>query len=474
MFIGRKEEIAILKDAYQAEESQFIAVYGRRRIGKTYMIRETFDYHFFFAHTGLANKNTKSQIEAFCLSLKEQGCSIQEKVSDWMTAFSCLKTKIMASDEKKKVIFLDELSWMAGKRSTDFLSALESFWNGWASGRKDILLIVSSSATSWLLDHVIHNKGGLYHRLNHSIHLTSFSLKECKEYSDRLNLGFTKSQILELYMVFGGIPYYWSLLKRGDGVSQNIDRLCFARNGELHQEFQYLYASMFNKPEEYVSIITSLAQKRKGLTRKEIITYSKIEDTGSLSKKLEELEECGFIQKYLPFGKKKKESVFQLIDNFTLFYFQMMTPKKDDEHFYQNNLQSGRYNAYLGLSFESVCLEHIKQIKQALGISGVLSKEYSWICLPDPEKGIKGHQIDLLIGRADGVINMCEMKYSMTEYAITLNEEEDYRKRIADFTSITKNKRPIIFTMITPYGALKNSHSGIVSKSLTLEDLMAI
>lgn len=234
-------------------------------------------------------------------------------------------------------------------------------------------------------------------------------------------------------MAFGGIPYYWSLLKRGDRVSQNIDRLCSAQNGELHQEFQYLYASMFNKPEEYVSIITSLAQERKGLTRKEIITYSKIDDTGSLSKKLEELEECGFIRKYLPFGKKKKESIFQLIDNFTLFYFQMMTPKKDDGHFYQNNLQSGRYNAYLGLSFESVCLEHIKQIKQALGISGVLSKEY----------------------------------------AITPSEE-DYRKRIADFTSITKNKRPVIFTMITPYGVLKNSHSGIVSKSLTLEDLMAI
>ncbi len=162
-----------------------------------------------------------------------------------------------------------------------------------------------------------------------------------------------------------------------------------------------------------------------------------------------------------------------MIDNFTLFYFQMMTPKKDDGHFYQNNLQSGRYNAYLGLSFESVCLEHIKQIKQALGISGLLSKEYSRICLPDQEKVIKSHQIDLLIDRADRVINMCEMKYSMTEYVITLSEE-DYRKRIADFTSITKNKRPVIFTMITPYGVLKNSHSGIVSRLLTLEDLMTI
>ena len=212
---------------------------------------------------------------------------------------------------------------------------------------------------------------------------------------------------------------------------------------------------MFNRPKEYISIITSLAQKRKELTRKEIIEYSKIKDTGSLSKKLEELEECGFIQKHLPFEKMKKESVFQLIDNFTLFYFQMMTSKKDDEHFYQNNLQSGSYHAYLGLSFESVCLEQIKQIKQALGISGVLSKEYSWICLPNPEKGVKGHQIDLLIDRADRVINMCEMKYSMTKYVITSNEEENYRKKITDFILITKNKKPVIYTMITPLWSIE-------------------
>lgn len=267
MLIGRKEEKELLQEAYFSDESKFVAVYGRRRVGKTYLIRSVFENKFFFSHAGLAKGSQKKQIMDFCLSLKEQGFTVGDNVSSWLVAFSYLKRAIMASSKKKKVIFLDELSWMAGKRSSDFLTALESFWNGWASGRKDVLLFVSSSATSWLIDHIIHNKGGLYHRLSHSIHLSPFSLKECKEYSLVNELGYSPIQILELYMVFGGVPYYWSLLRRGLSVAQNIDFLCFSRNGELHEEFNYLYASMFSKPDEYIQIITCIAKKKKGLTR---------------------------------------------------------------------------------------------------------------------------------------------------------------------------------------------------------------
>lgn len=275
-------------------------------------------------------------------------------------------------------------------------------------------------------------------------------------------------------MVFGGVPYYWSLLKKGFSVSQNIDVLCFYKNGELRDEFKYLYSSMFTKSEEYVRIITSIAKKKKGLTRTELIEASKLKDSGSLSKKLAELKECGFIRRYLPYAKKKKESVFQLIDNFTIFSLNMMNPKKEDKHFYQNNLQSGSYNAFMGLSFELVCLEHIKQIKYALGISGVVSRECSWVCSRDLENGVDGHQIDLLIDRNDGVINMCEMKYSLTPYSITSKEEENYRKRVSDFIKVTNNKKPIIYTMITPFGIMKNLHSGMVVRTITLEDLMSI
>lgn len=474
MLIGRKEERELLQEAYLSDESRFIAVYGRRRIGKTYLIRNVFDNHFFFSHAGLAKGDSKKQIKDFCLSLKEQGIMVEDDVSDWLTAFSYLKKGVAASEEKKKVIFLDELSWMAGKRSGDFLTALESFWNGWASGRKDVLLLVSSSATSWLIDHIIHNKGGLYHRLNHAIHLLPFSLKECKEYSLVNELGYSSSQILELYMIFGGVPYYWSLLRRGYSIAQNVDSLCFYRNGELHEEFNYLYPSMFNKPEDYIQIITSIAKKKKGLTRNEIIGSTKLADNGALSKKLLELEECGFIRQYSPFGKRKKESIYQLIDNFTAFYFSMMNPRKEDEHFYQNNYQSGLYNSFVGLSFELVCLEHVKQIKYALGIIGVTSKECSWLCLEDKENGISGHQVDLLIDRNDGIINMCEMKYSLAPYSLTNKDEENYRLRIADFNKVTNSKKPIMFTLISPFGVNRNSHSGIITNVINLENLMAI
>lgn len=474
MIIGRKEEINTLKEAYESDESKFIAVYGRRRVGKTFLVRETFDYTFTFSHSGIANQNTRKEIDAFCDSLKDYGVQIDEPVNDWLTVFSYLKKVIISSNEKKKVIFLDELSWIATNRSADFLNALELFWNSWASARKDVLLIVSASATSWLLDHIIHSKGGFYHRLSHAIHLFPFSLKECKEYSNKKDLLFTDNQLLEYYMVFGGVPYYWSLLKRGCSVSENVDRLCFHENGELHNEFSYLYASLFTKPEDYIKIISTIAKKRKGLTRVKIFEEAKIEDNGSLSKKLNELIECGFLRKYLPYGKKKNGSLFQLIDNFSLFYFHMMNPMPTDENYYQNNLQSGRYNSFVGLSFELVCLEHIRQIKFALGIIGVATKECSWVCKEDDENGIKGHQIDLLIERADGIINMCEMKYSSLPYSISKTDEENYQCRIRDFSIVKNNKKPIIFTMISPYGIVKNSHSNVVVKTLTLDDLMSI
>lgn len=473
MIVGRKEELALLKEAYEKDESQFIAVYGRRRIGKTYLVREAFNGDFFFSHSGVANSSKKEEIKAFCQSLRLQGTEINESISDWMSAFFYLQKKIETSTLSKKVIFFDELSWMASKKSDEFLKALEFFWNSWASNRKDILLIVSSSATSWLLNHVIHSKGGFYHRLNHSIKLLPFSLNECKEYVSKNSYFMSDDQILETYMVFGGVPYYWSLLRNGESVSQNVDRLCFSENGELQLEFECLYSSMFNQPNEYIKIVTALSKKRKGLTRKEIVETADIIDTGNLSKKLEELSVCGFIKEYLPFGKKKANSIFQLIDNFTIFYFHFMKTMPSDTHFYQSNVQSSKFNAWRGFSFELVCLQHIKQIKQALGISGVASEECSWINKSDEDLGVSGHQIDLLISRKDGIINMCEMKYSLKPYSLSKDEVNDYQTRISDFLKVTKTKSSIIFTLISPYGLIKNINSGIVAKVITLEDLIA-
>ena len=468
MIIARKEELEVLKEAYENEYSSFIAVYGRRRIGKTFLVKEAFDYNFTFSFSGIANEPKSTQIKMFLKTIGKYGVEVDYKCNNWLDAFSYLEALIEKSKDIKKVIFLDELSWMASSTKTSFISALDFFWNSYASMRKDVLLIVSSSATSWLIDNVIHNKGGLYHRLTHAIELKPFTLKECMEYSDKCNLHMNRKDILETYMVFGGIPYYWSLLKGDLSVAQNVDRLIFSRNGELNKEFTYLYASLFKKPEGYINIVTSLGNKQSGLTREEIAKQAKTANNGDLSKKLTELEECGFIREYRPLEKRKKGSMFQLIDQFTLFYFHFLCPPPTEENYFENNYQSAKINSWKGRTFESVCLLHTNQMKRALGIEGVSTN----VCSYSFRSKDKGHQIDLLLQRRDGIINLCEMKYSSSKYEISKQEYENYSSRIEDF--IEENPSySIHFTFVTPIGLEKNKYSNIVSKVITLDDLFA-
>ena len=297
-------------------------------------------------------------------------------------------------------------------KNCDLLTALEHFWNGWASARKDIVLIVCASATSWMMSKVIHNKGGLYNRLTQQIALRPFTLAECEAFVHSNNLVVTRDQIVQYYMIFGGVPYYWEQIQRGYSPSQNIDRIIFAKNAPLRDEFTYLYASVFRKPDGYLKIVHTLSRKQSGMTREELIAASGIPNSGELTKKLEELESCGFIRKYTAFGMKKKNTVYQLVDFFTIFYYHFMEAEPTDEHFWSNQNNTPAINTWKGLAFERVCLEHVNQIKKKLGISGVYTQEHSWRCDANPDHGVFGSQIDLLIVRKDQVINLCEMKYS--------------------------------------------------------------
>ena len=305
MFIGRKKELQLLHEIQNDDSSHFLAIYGRRRVGKTFLIREAFDYRFAFQHAGLSDGGMKGQIFAFVSSLKDAGYEVKKQPKNWLEAFEYLKDLIRKSSEKKKIIFIDELSWMDTPKC-DLMVALENFWNGFASARKDIVLIVCASATSWMLSKVVHNKGGLYNRLTEQIHLRTFCLGECEEYVKNSGLAFNRNQILQYYMIFGGVPYYWGFLKKGLSLSQNIDRILFEKDAPLRDEFKYLYASVFKKPENYVKIIEALGTKKVGMTREEIINTAKIPNSGDLTTKLEELESCGFIRKYYAFGMKKK------------------------------------------------------------------------------------------------------------------------------------------------------------------------
>ncbi len=472
MLIGREREKKILMEAFQAKESKFVAVYGRRRVGKTYLIRESLDSRFLFQHTGYYGGKLADELFEFCASLREYGLKDFARPKNWLEAFELLKELIRNSTVKRKVVFLDELSWM-DTHGSDFIMALEGFWNGWASARTDILLIVCGSVTSWMLSKIVHNKGGLYNRLSFRIHLQPFSLKECEAYIKSRNIVMNRHQILVCYMIMGGIPFYWSFLEKGKSLPQNIDSIFFARDAPLECEFDYLYAALFKKPEPYVKIVSALGKKKAGMTREELLKATHLADSGNFTIKLEELESCGFIRKYHQFGMKERNAVYQLIDNYTLFYYKFLENKPSDEHYWSNQINMPLVNAWCGLAFERVCLEHVSQMKQALGISGVLTEIYSWACKQDSEKGIYGSQIDLLIVRRDQVINLCEMKFSEKKYVITAKTDEEIRKKASDFLSVTGARYAIHATLVTPYGVADGSYAGHIQNVITTNDLFS-
>lgn len=472
MLIGRTQERKELLEAANSDYSKFVAVYGRRRVGKTFLIRETFDYKFTFQHTGLARGKMKDQLLGFHASLQNASGKKYAQFKSWYDAFFALEEWLGSLPDKKKIVFFDELPWMDTPRS-NFISGLEHFWNSWASARKDILLIVCGSATSWIVNKLINNHGGLHNRLTNKILLKPFTLAECEQYSDANDLGLSRYQMIENYMIMGGIPFYWSMLNRSFSLAQNIDYLFFNQDGDgLTHEYDQLYASLFSKPEPYIQVVTTLAKKSIGLTRDEIVKYTGIDSGGDLTRYLNELEWCGFIRKYNCIGKQSKDALYQLIDNFTIFYFQYIKGNKNnDTHFWINNINSPLHRTWSGLAFERVCLQHVEQIKKALGISGVLSNVYSWRTEADAERGIDKSQIDLLIDRNDGVINLCEMKFSNAEYIITESEEQKLRRRRANFVEASRTNKAVHITMVTPFGVKQNIHSSIAQNEVRLNDL---
>ena len=472
MLVAREKEAELLRSSLDDEYSQFVAVYGRRRVGKTFLVRESFGYDFTFQHAGLAEGGLRDQLFAFSESLKDAGLSGFAQPSSWLEAFSLLKELIRRSADGKKVIFIDELSWMDTPKS-GLITALENFWNGWASGRKDVVLIVCASATSWMMSKVVHNKGGLYNRLTKQINLRPFTLRECEEMLVAKGIELSRHQILECYMIMGGVPFYWDHLQRGKSLAQNIDAVFFAQDAPLKNEFKYLYASLFRHPADYLAIVSALARRKAGMTREEIIESTSLADSGALTKKLGELESCGFVRSYRAFGKKKRGSLYQLVDNYTLFYYKFLEGGNSDERYWENSAGSGGRSAWCGLAFERVCLEHVPQIKRALGISGVITEVGAWSCKADPDNGVYGSQVDLLIDRRDQIVNLCEMKFAADDFTITKDVEESLRHKVSDFKALAKTRSAVHVTLVTTYGVKEGKYSGAVQSVVTSDDLFS-
>lgn len=471
MIIGRESEQKELQSLLEREESQFCAVYGRRRVGKTYLIRETFNYQFCFQHTGVAKGTLRQQLTAFRNSLLAAGlrCAIPKT---WIEAFELLKQLISQAPAGKKVLFIDELPWMDTPKG-NLIGALENFWNGWATARreKDIVLIVCGSATSWISKKLLKDKGGLRGRLTSRIKLVPFTLRECELFAKAANLAFGRKDVLELYMILGGIPYYWSFLKRGMSVAQNVDQLFFSETAQLHDEFEALYAVLFKRPENYLKVIRCLAGGRKmGMTREEILTASKLSDGGTFSTILEELEECGFIRRFASADTAETNAMYQLIDNYTLFYY--LCVKKNafsDEHYWQNTYTSASHNTWKGYAFERVCLQHIPQIKAALGISGVQTNVCSWFARGTKQQ--RGAQIDLVIQRADGFTDLCEMKHSSNIFTIEQDYAKELQNKMESYQELSKDKRTLHLVIVTTNGVAHNSNYNIVQNEITLDNL---
>ncbi len=475
MLIGRKQEKQQLLDLLESDQSEFVAVYGRRRVGKTYLVREAFGYHFAFQHTGILDASLQEQLTEFQQSLKSSGYRKCPEPANWHEAFHLLSKLLEKSKDTKKVVFIDELPWMDTLNS-NFIRALDHFWNGWATARKDIILIVCGSATSWIINKVIMNYGGLHNRLTRQIFLRPFTLAECEQYSQDRKLGFTRKQLLEGYMALGGIPYYWSFLQKGKSLAENFDRMFFAENGEMTREFDALYASLFRNPEPHIAIIKALSTKKSGLMRNEILTETGLDDNTTFIKALKELEQCGFVRKYTCLGKISKDALYQLMDNFTLFYFKFMQENTNgNPHFWTSSLNTSTHNTWAGLAFERVCLQHLSQIKAALGFAAVISTAHSWTFKPKSDDSDQlGVQIDLLIDRNDEVINLCEMKYCNDVYSIDKNEDEKLRHRQAVFIRESKTKKAVQLTMITTYGLAKGGYSDDIQNQVRMEDLFKI
>lgn len=470
--------MATLRGLTSSDESQFVAVYGRRRVGKTFLIREAYKDRFIFQHTGIYGATRKQQLSDFRQSLYLAGMEKCAMPKTWLEAFGLLRNFLSTfpEDGEKKVIFIDELPWMDTPKS-NFVRSLDHFWNAWASTRKDLILVICGSATSWIIDNVVMNYGGLHNRLTCQVLLQPFTLGECKEYCEVKNMGYKDRQILEAYMAMGGIPYYWSFLKKGQSVAQNFDRMFFQPGGELTQEFNALYVSLFKKPRHHIAIITALAKKKQGLLREDLLKSSKLPDNAEFSKALQELEQCGFIRKFTAIGKKTKDATFQLIDNYTLFYFDFISENVNgDEHFWSSSASTSIHYSWAGRAFERVCMQHIKQIKEALGFSAVVSSVHSWCYkgTKDPTTGktlTKGAQIDMLINRNDNTINLCEMKYTNAPYVITEEEDCRLRNRRETFIRETGTEKTVLITMITSFGLAPGGYSDDIHCQVTMADL---
>ena len=472
LLIGRKKELEILQTALNSPEPEMVSVIGRRRVGKTFLVKSAYKDRIDFELTGIRDISNKEQLQNFSLHLSRQfGAELPLKEpKNWLEAFHLLSLLLdQKANTQKQVVFLDELPWLA-KAKSGFLNGLSYFWNSWAVN-KHIVLVICGSAASWMIQKVVRHTGGLHNRITRRILLFPFTLSETEQYLNSRHINLNRYQIVQLYMAMGGIPHYLKEITPGKSVVQVIDEACFAHTGLLRNEFQDLYAALFEEADRHIAVIRALASKRQGMNRNEIIEVGKLANGGRITKVLEELIQSGFISAYYPFGKKKKNMLYRLTDEYSLFYLKFMEGKrKDGAESWQHLSQTQAYKIWSGYAFESICIKHLSQIKKALSIAGVYATASSY-----QKRGTateEGVQIDLLLDRNDQIINLFEIKFHNKIISFSKNMAEKLKKKKDLFEETSKTRKHVFLSLITIFGLKHNAYSlGLVDQALTLDDL---
>ena len=479
--IGRTAEKAELQRVFESGRPELVVVYGRRRVGKTFLIREFFEGQFAFYHTGLSQQEMDSahqkdsQLQNFASSLRRYGNVGQGIPTDWMAAFDLLQTlleeRMQREPNQRQVVFIDELPWMDTPRS-GFLAALEHFWNGWGAGQTQLLLIVCGSATAWISNHLLHNKGGLYGRQTCEIKLHPFTLHEAEMFYQEQGIELDRYAQTQLYMMLGGIPYYMSYVRKGDSVEQTVKRLFMGHDAKLAGELELLFASLFTNHQECLRIMRLLATRKTGFSRKEIAGNTGIPYGGGLTSTLKALAESDFIQRYIYYGLPAKEERYRLIDFFSLYALTVLEkPAAPDAEVWRSQFDRRVMDTWYAFAFESLCWNHIPQIKKALGIAAVQTAEFSWRAEATDEH--PGAQIDLIIRRADRIIDLCEMMFSISDYLIDKSDDAALRNKVATYQRLTRCKESIHPILVTTYGLTANKYSHSIQKVVTMDDLFA-
>jgi len=476
--IGRKDEIELLEKLYTSKQAELLAIYGRRRVGKTYLVTEFFrDRGIFFEMTGSSTSTTKEQLLRFHLEY----CGLfkrEQKIKppkNWHEAFVRLKDAISElHDHQKIVLFFDELPWLCASKSK-FLSVFDYFWNRHFSRIPNLFVIVSGSSASWMIHQILNNKGGLYGRLSAHLRLKPFTLSETEKFLEWRGVRLTRKQICEIYMVTGGVPKYLSLIRPATSASQYIQSLCFTPQSPLIGEFHKLFHSLFKHPEPHIEIIKVLAQKRHGIERKELLKAAKFSASGQTSKVLRELEESDFITAIAEKGKLRRSAKYQLSDEYSLFYLNWIDPIKsdilrgDDNDYWLKQASSSEWVAWSGFAFESLCLKHISKIKDAIKIGGVTTQVGYW---RSNINGKKDAEIDLVIDRADQCINLCEIKFSNAPFEMTKSYAQELQIKKEKFRQATRTRKALFTTLITCYGATLNAaYLSVVDNQIVVDEL---